>query len=98
MTVVLPIPVVVTRHQCPFCRRTRAHKAAAVAHIGRCWFNPAVRSCKTCQHLDVDPGGPSCFPERPCDCNRGGRECLEGIDLDGGKVVTDCTKWTEVAR
>lgn len=47
----LPMPVVVTRHQCPYCRRfTRASIAPVHAHMTRCWKNPALRSCKTCVH------------------------------------------------
>lgn len=44
------IPVTVVRHQCPHCRATRAHKVAARRHVARCYRNPAVRSCRTCEH------------------------------------------------
>jgi hypothetical protein len=66
----LPMPVVVSRHQCPFCRRyTRADLAQVQDHMTRCWQNPALRCCKTCTHHqdgsgfeDVEsctnPGGP----------------------------------------
>jgi hypothetical protein len=47
----LPAPVVVSRHQCPFCRRfTRADAAQVRDHMTRCWQNPALRCCKTCVH------------------------------------------------
>lgn len=47
----LPTPVVVTRHQCPFCRRyTRADPAAVTRHMRTCWQNPGLRCCKTCTH------------------------------------------------
>lgn len=47
----LPMPVVVSRHQCPFCRRfTRASLAQVQDHMGRCWQNPGLRCCKTCDH------------------------------------------------
>lgn len=47
----LPMPVVVARHQCPFCRRyTRADIRAVQDHMGRCWQNPRLRCCKTCVH------------------------------------------------
>lgn len=47
----LPMPVVVSRHQCPFCRRhTRADLRAVQDHMGRCWQNPQLRCCKTCVH------------------------------------------------
>ena len=66
----LPMPVVVSRHQCPFCRRyTRADAAQVRDHMTRCWQNPGLRCCKTCVHHqdgsgfeDVEsctnPGGP----------------------------------------
>jgi hypothetical protein len=47
----LPMPVVVSRHQCPFCRRfTRADLRQVQDHMTRCWQNPALRCCKTCTH------------------------------------------------
>lgn len=47
----LPMPVVVSRHQCPFCRRyTRANQAQVRDHMTRCWENPVLRCCKTCIH------------------------------------------------
>ncbi|MFJ8146603.1 hypothetical protein ACIQ6R_16250 [Streptomyces sp. NPDC096048] len=68
----LPMPIVVTRHQCPFCRRTWAKKAAAAAHIARCWQNPNVRACKTCVHYEPPSEGP--YPQHPGwseDCGAG---------------------------
>jgi hypothetical protein len=52
----LPMPVVVSRHQCPFCRRyTRADVRQVTDHMTRCWLNPALACCKTCaHHQDVD--------------------------------------------
>ncbi|WP_399559233.1 hypothetical protein OH809_45510 (plasmid) [Streptomyces sp. NBC_00873] len=89
-TVGLPIPVVVTRHQCPHCRITRAKKAAAVAHIGRCWQNPAARGCKTCVHFVPPEEGP--YPEHPgwpegCEADR---------DISEG-LVTGCPQWQTTA-
>ncbi|MEW2402178.1 hypothetical protein [Streptomyces sp. NPDC046862] len=47
----LPMPVIVSRHQCPFCRRfTRADPSAVTRHMGSCWLNPGLRCCKTCRH------------------------------------------------
>jgi len=84
--VTLPIPVVVVRHQCPFCRITRAKKAAATAHIGRCWQNPAVRACKTCVHYEPAEEGPyEQHPGWPEGCNA-------GRDLDAGLRV-HCPAW-----
>lgn len=90
MTVALPIPVVVTRHQCPFCRITRAKRAAIVAHIARCWRNPAARGCKTCEHFEpADPDGP--YPEHP-----GWPEgCAQEHDLTAG-LQADCPSWQPI--
>ena len=57
------LAVTVTRHQCPHCRRTWAKRAAAVAHVARCWQNPAARGCKTCAHFTPPEEGP--YPEHP---------------------------------
>ncbi|MFF7880980.1 hypothetical protein ACH40F_08120 [Streptomyces sp. NPDC020794] len=47
----LPTPVIVSRHQCPLCRRfTRADVRQVNDHMTRCWQNPALRCCKTCIH------------------------------------------------
>ena len=53
----LPMPVIVSRHQCPFCRRfTRADQRAVQDHMTRCWSNPRLRCCKTCtHHQDAGP-------------------------------------------
>jgi hypothetical protein len=78
----LPMPVVVSRHQCPFCRRyTKASLAQVQDHMTRCWQNPALRCCKTCTHHQdgshpeddescTNPAGPECedyrFPVLHC--------------------------------
>ncbi|MGW6288859.1 hypothetical protein [Streptomyces sp. NPDC055107] len=87
MTITLPIPVVVTRHKCPFCGTTRAKKQAAFAHIGRCWHNPDARSCKTCHHFTpAASDGP--YPEHP-----GWPEaCEDGQDITAGLPV-GCPQW-----
>lgn len=55
----LPMPVVVARHQCPFCRRyTRADLRLVQDHMTRCWLNPALRCCKTCIHHQNASGTP----------------------------------------
>jgi hypothetical protein len=55
----LPLPVVVTRHQCPFCRRyTRADLRQVQDHMTRCWNNPALRCCKNCTHHQEASGTP----------------------------------------
>jgi hypothetical protein len=55
----LPMPVVVQRRQCPFCRRyTRADLRQVQDHMTRCWVNPALRCCKTCTHHQDGSGTP----------------------------------------
>ncbi|WP_330328223.1 hypothetical protein [Streptomyces pseudovenezuelae] len=55
----LPMPRVVNRHQCPFCRRfTRADLRQVQNHMTRCWINPALRTCKTCTHHQDASGTP----------------------------------------
>lgn len=55
----LPMPVIVSRHQCPFCRRfTRADQRAVQDHMTRCWSNPRLRCCKTCVHHQDASGTP----------------------------------------
>jgi hypothetical protein len=58
-TVLLPAPVVVSRHQCPFCRRyTRADARQVLDHMTRCFNNPGLRCCKTCTHHQDASGAP----------------------------------------
>jgi hypothetical protein len=60
----LPTPVVVSRHQCPFCRRyTRADHRQVTDHMTRCWQNPRLRCCKTCTHHQDASGTPGHIDE-----------------------------------
>lgn len=89
-----PVAVMVRRFRCPFCSRTHSAARAAREHMGRCWLNPATRSCKTCANWDVEPGGEPCFPGRPCDCNHGYVQCLAGVaGVDRGEIKTGCPLW-----
>ena len=72
-----PIPFKTTRYRCPFCPRTAANVTRMREHIGRCWLNPAARSCKTCKHFE--PYGPE---------NADG--CAVGVDLSGRPACTNC--------
>lgn len=83
-----PLPVVVTRHQCPHCGTTRAKKPAAAAHIGRCWQNPDARGCKTCKFFEpaTSEGPYSEHPGWPEECGAG-----EGIELE--HPIVDCSFW-----
>lgn len=90
-----PLPMVVTRHQCPHCGTTRAKKPAAAAHIARCWQNPDARGCKTCAHFDQVPSGDDCFPGRHCKCNDGWEACTAGLSITNGLVI-DCPRWAPI--
>jgi hypothetical protein len=95
MTDPLPTPVVVTRHQCPHCRRTWAKRAAATAHLARCWKNPAARACKTCAHYDL--GGDACGCKPGCNWGSSGptaSACNLGLPLGlDDQPVTNCPRW-----
>ena len=89
-----PVVLRVTRYRCPFCTHARAAKAATIAHIGRCWNNPAARACKTCLFYDYEPTGERCFPEYPCNCNEGWERCHAPAEInltDGLKI--NCPLW-----
>lgn len=83
-----PIPVRVTRHRCPHCPRSYAAKRRCADHIGRCWYNPHNRGCKTCRHFNpaerADPTtGYGGMPE----------ECEQGVDLSGPGPIVGCEQW-----
>lgn len=91
---VAPIPVTVTRFECPFCRHRRSARKAAREHIARCWLNPAARSCKTCANFTDEPGGDPCEAGRPCACNQGYRACKAGIPgVAAGEIKSGCPLW-----
>lgn len=83
-----PLPMVVTRHQCPHCGTTRAKKPAAAAHIARCWQTPAARGCKTCKHFEpATSEGP--YPEHP----GWPEECAAGEGIELERPIVDCPFW-----
>lgn len=82
----VPIEIRVTRFVCPFCRRGRSKRALTVAHIGRCWSNPATRACRTCSNYDPGYSEPDVgYVELPC--------CRAGVPVDSGEMVTGCPSW-----
>lgn len=93
-----PVLVIVRRWLCPFCRRGRSSKRATTAHVGRCWLNPAVRSCKTC--ASFDEGGDACGCEPGCNWGSPSGpippSCGAGIEL-ATVPMTGCPLWTAVA-
>jgi hypothetical protein len=86
-----PVAVRSVRHQCPHCRRTWARRAAAVAHVARCWRNPEARGCLTCAHFEP-------FEEGPYEKHPGFPEsCGAGRDITTG-LVTGCPDHTLTAE
>ena len=90
-----PIAVKVTRFACPFCSRSRAKKAATVEHIGRCWFNPDNRTCKTCRHFEDAEKYEPCYPGRPCSCQHVPARCNADVSLPGWErlPIVGCMLW-----
>lgn len=93
-----PVKVQVTRWRCPCCGRSHSGRARAREHMGRCWLNPAVRSCKTC--VNFDPGSNGCGTY---DCNcASGESCLRGLTVhlpnetrpNSFLFPVDCPLWT----
>ena len=84
LPVPLPMPVVVTRHQCPHCRRyTRASLTRVQQHMDVCWKNTAARGCKTCRHFEpaTSEGPYEGHPGWPEECGAG-----EGIGRPVGLI------------
>ena len=92
-----PIPFRTTRYRCPFCGRTGSHRVRIAAHIGRCWLNPAVRSCRTCDHYE--PGHDACGCVAGCNWGSSGHvppSCDAGCAVpDNGFPRVDCPKWSK---
>lgn len=96
MTVDLPAPILVTRHQCPHCRRyTRARRDRVEEHMGRCWQNPAAHGCKTCAHFqEARYSSHQCHPGYDCGCDSWPEACChpDGPDqLD--QPIINCPHW-----
>lgn len=72
---ITPIRIEVVRHKCPCCSKSYANKSATTAHIGRCWWNPANRGCKTCEHFIGRMGYDTCG---------------QGVDLAGRRACPGC--------
>lgn len=86
-----PIELRVTRWRCPHCPRSWSSRARTFDHIARCWRNPALRCCKTCQHFT--PYEPAIdYPEH-CDVG----VPLNQIDGGGTSLVTNCDSWAAAA-
>jgi hypothetical protein len=89
-----PIKTTVVRWKCPHCNRHHARKHDAIAHIGRCWKNPANRTCRTCVFFRREGDGSYCFPGRPCDCNAPETWCDADVELPAdGLPMIGCALW-----
>jgi hypothetical protein len=97
----LPMPVVVSRHQCPFCKRfTRADVRQVQDHMTRCWQNPALKTCKTCIHHQPESrdAGHSCIPGQTCGCNDWDEACThpDGPEFEDYRFpVLHCPLWEQ---
>lgn len=87
-----PERITVVRWKCTHCSRSSSSRKAAVQHIGRCWLNPANKTCRTCRYFSaaqsncVDPG-----------CNGCGSEafCRVGDELGAYDVTERCPDWEQ---
>jgi hypothetical protein len=96
-----PIVLTVKRYRCPHCPRSHSSNGRAVAHMARCWFNPAARGCKTCVHFRA--GADACGCEPGCNWGNGDQSvpehCAAGVDLSGNSAevkpgpITGCPQW-----
>jgi hypothetical protein len=91
-----PLAIRVTRYQCPHCSRTSSKKAAAQAHIGRCWHNPDNRGCKTCTHYEPAGSGAQCVPGDQCTCNTYPESCAAEAAPDDSIPLTRCPLWQPI--
>lgn len=102
-TVDLPMPIVVTRHQCPHCRRyTKANLRQVQQHMTTCWRNPALRTCKACVHHQQESidYGHQCHPGYHCGCNDWLEACThpDGPEDDYKFPVIGCPLWEPNAQ
>lgn len=75
-----------TRHRCPHCRKSWAHKATAAKHQPVCFADPARRTCKTCKH-DTPASGGGWDPETGHD-DYEPRHCALGYEQ--GPTCVEC--------
>lgn len=87
------VRTVVTRWKCPHCPTSRARRAAAEAHIDRCWHNPANRGCRSCAHF-VRADGESCDCRSDCTLSDSWPDhCALGRELPDERPITGCPLW-----
>lgn len=94
-----PLKVTVVRFRCPFCPYSASRKAAVAEDLTRCWRNPAVRSCKTCEHFVHGQPGNYDSPAYDEYCAEG-RDLHPFIDILGvaepnRSLPLNCPKWQE---
>jgi hypothetical protein len=87
----VPVPVTVHRYRCLYCRHLRVKRATAVAHLTRCWHNPANRTCLTCDHYAPPLEGDRTSPPEPATCHaaNGPRDLPTGQRFP----MTHCPLW-----
>ena len=85
-------PVVKTRYQCLYCRRSFASKSYAMGHAKQCGRNPDVRACLTCAHYVRTP----CCDVGSDNCGCMGRsDCRADAFVSQQEDYTDsdCPSW-----
>lgn len=93
-----PVALQVVRFLCPFCRRGHGKKSAAVDHIGRCWWNPGIRGCKTCRFYQAAYTAPAsswCEPGRQCSCNDSEESCWHENGPELSEPIAGCPLWRD---
>ena len=48
------MPHEINAFQCDFCRKVSRTRAGIATHEASCKWNPALRSCHTCNHCDLN--------------------------------------------
>lgn len=80
------MPKQIIRYQCEHCRKKAyVSKYDAVKHEKKCFFNPAVRSCVTCDKRGFHPEYGDCW------CAAYQKEVIKK-----GSPIRDCPSWREV--
>lgn len=90
-----PVVIRVRRYRCPFCNYSRASRVTVTGHIARCWSNPAVNACKSCDFFQRFETG-YCGARPGCRCQDIPEGCGKGHNLEDG-IRTNCPDWRQAA-
>lgn len=73
------------------CRKIYDNRKQAKAHEKKCYFNPATRSCASCENFVLST---SSAPEKPLHTITE-QKCLKGVDVSHRKLRTACPTYVE---